>query len=72
MLKGISPQLTAADVEQIVDLIDVGELRVAFENLCTQLYERDAVCSIAEVQEIAVLGTALGISQEYWVILAAK
>jgi len=59
-------------VEQNNELLSVGELTIAFENFCTQLYERDAVCSIADVQEIALIGKALGIKEKYWTILATK
>jgi hypothetical protein len=33
--------LPLRDIEQIEGLIQAGERRVAFENLCTQLYEYD-------------------------------
>ena len=72
ILKELSSKLTATDVEQIDELANVGELGVAFENFCTQLYERDAVCSVAQVQEIGLIGTALGIKEKYWTILAKE
>jgi len=72
ILKELSPKLTTTDVEQIDELANVGELAVAFENFCTQLYERDAVCSVVQVQEIGLIGTALGIKEKYWTILATE
>ena len=72
IVKQLSSKLTPSDVAQIDELINVGELVVAFENFCTQLYERDAVCSMAEVQQIALLGAELGVEEKYWAILAKQ
>ena len=66
LLTTLGPSLTATDVEQIQELVEFNELGVAFENFCTQLYERDATCSPEELSQITSIGTTMGISPEYW------
>ena len=66
LLDELSQSLTAADVEQIQELVHANELGVAFENLCTQLYERAAVCSLEQIDRIAEIGNAMAIDSTYW------
>jgi hypothetical protein len=54
------------DVEQIEGLIQVGERAVAFENLCTQLYEYDIRLPL-DLQDILVsVGKQLRVASRYW------
>jgi hypothetical protein len=69
LLRALGPSLTTEDVEQTQELVDHNELGVAFENFCTQLYELDVTCSPDQLTQIASIGTAMGISSEYWTIL---
>ena len=66
LLTKLGPSLTGTDVEQIQELVTANELGVAFENFCTQLYERDAACSSDQLIEISSIGAAMGINSEYW------
>ena len=66
LLGELGPSLTFTDVEQIQELVDANELGVAFENFCTQLYERDAVCSPEQLERISFVGTAMGINSDFW------
>jgi len=66
LLAALASSLTSYDVVQIQELVEANELGVAFENFCTQLYERDAVCSSDQLNEITSIGTAMGIRPEYW------
>ncbi len=34
--------------------------------MCTQLHERDTVCTKDQLQRIAEIGSAIGISSDYW------
>jgi hypothetical protein len=72
VLKELSPKLTKMDVEQIEVLVDAGELGIAFENFCIQLYERGAVCSSEQIHQITLIGEAMKIKKEYWTTLAAN
>ena len=72
LLGKLSSKLTNRDFEQISELLTVGELKVGFENFCTQLHERDAVCTANEIQEIASIGIALGVRENYWGIIASE
>lgn len=44
--------LPAEDSENATSLLDVGELQVAFEILCTQLYEYDVVLTVDAMQDL--------------------
>ena len=66
LLHEVSQKLTTDDIEQIMDLLLANELGVAFENLCTQLYERDAVCTKDQIDQITRIGNALKIDSDYW------
>lgn len=70
LLKEFVESLTTSDCEQIRELAEANELGVAFENFCTQLFERDAVCSADQHRRIESIGTAIGISSDYWRNLA--
>jgi hypothetical protein len=72
LLGELSTSLTEADIEQIRELVDAGELGVAFENFCTQLYEWDAVCSREQIDRIAYIGKAMGIKPDYWQNIATR
>jgi len=66
----LSKFLTQSDVEQILDLVNANELGIALENFCTQLYERDAVCSREHIGRICAIGEVMGIKPEYWDIIS--
>lgn len=66
LLNELSQSLTSADVEGIQELIEANELGVALEDFCTQLFERDAVCSREQIDRIAEIGKATAINSEYW------
>jgi hypothetical protein len=72
LLRELSTSLTETDIEQIRELVDAGELGVAFENFCTQLYEWDAVCSREQIDQIAYIGGAMGIKPNYWQNIATR
>jgi hypothetical protein len=54
------------DIEQIEDLIRAGERLVAFENLCTQLYEYDIRLTPYLRDILASVGTELMAVDRYW------
>lgn len=58
--------LPLGDLEQVEDLIQVGEQRVAFENLCTQIYEYDIRLPLYLHGLLAEAGEQLGVAPRYW------
>ncbi len=58
--------LPLRDVEQVEGLIQVGERGVAFENLCTQIYEYDIRLPSDLRDTFASIGEQLGVAARYW------
>ncbi len=58
--------LPLRDLEQVEDLIQAGEQRVAFENLCTQIYEYDVGLPSYLRGLLAEAGEHLGVAPRYW------
>jgi hypothetical protein len=61
--------LPLRDVEQIEGLIQVGERAVAFENLCTQIYEYDITLPSGLRDTLVSTGQQLGVAPRYWEVL---
>jgi len=66
LLEDFSSFLTINDYEQIQELIHANEIGIAFENFCTQLFEREATCSINQLHLISEIGKEIGMSPRYW------
>jgi len=60
------------DMENVADLVEVGEWEVALENLCTQLYEYGALVPEETLRRIEALGHELGVADRYWKRLASS
>jgi len=58
--------LPLGDLAQVEDLIQAGEQRVAFENLCTQIYEYDVRLPLYLRALLAEAGDQLGVAPRYW------
>jgi hypothetical protein len=58
--------LPLSDVEQIEGLIQVGERAVAFENLCTQIYEYDIQLPSYLQDTLISVGEQLKVDPRYW------
>lgn len=56
--------LTSDDISNVQSLIDVGEWLVAFETLCTQIYEWGIGLEPDVIRDLEGLGAALGARQE--------
>ncbi len=61
-----------SDVDEALALTRAGEPGVALENLCTQLFEYDAVVPAATLEAVERLGRAMGIDESYWKRLAVS
>lgn len=66
--------LVAVDLSQdvvanIEELVQVGELLVAYETLCTQLYEYDVVLSASMIEDLRLAGESLGAASMYAEVL---
>jgi hypothetical protein len=57
--------LPGSSVTLIRELIDVGELKVALEILCTQIYEYDLELGPTEREKLCWLGQRLGVPSPY-------
>lgn len=56
--------LKAEDISNVQSLVDVGEWLVAFETLCTQIYEWEIGLEPDVVRDLEGLGSALGARRE--------
>lgn len=62
--------LPQADIKSIWELIDAGEPGIAFENLCTQLYEYNVTPDEPSQEALAEIGTYFGLDADLWERLA--
>ncbi len=58
--------LPREQVKDFAGLVRAGEPGIAFENLCTQLYEYDIVVNREVLGELKVVGSAMGLESKYW------
>lgn len=57
--------LPSDDVNNVVDLIEAGELPIALETMCTQIHEYDVDLRSEEREKLKQLGGELGVSVAY-------
>ena len=57
--------LTAGDIDQIMVLIDAGELQLALDTLCTQIFEYDVEITRTQRHALERLGSSLGVPVDY-------
>ncbi len=62
-LKGF---LLEEDFQSIQELVSVGEYAVAFENLCTQLYEYDVLVDVNVKERLEEIGTEMSLDRSLW------
>jgi hypothetical protein len=62
----LEAELPAADVASIWELVEVGELGISFENLCTQLYEYEVIPDPELLGTLAEVGAFLGLDPDLW------
>lgn len=66
-----TPGFPEEEIDKIEELVQVGEWQIAFENLCTQLYEFGIVLPGGSLAMIAEIGREVGVEERYWSILEA-
>lgn len=66
LLAETASDLPQQDRENVAGFIDVGEFGVAFETLCTQMYEYDVLPSPDARARLAALGRRLELDPSYW------
>lgn len=69
ILKGLESDLPLNQLAEMRQLTEAGEPGIAFENLCTQLYENDVSVAPAVLQQLTGIGEAMGIETTYWELL---
>ena len=67
----LEPFLSAADVESIWESIDAGERALAYDTLCTQLYEFDVHVGEDVYATLEALGTYYAFEPSMWQVLRA-
>jgi len=72
VLDGLQERLPGEQIQDMRSLAKAREPGVALENLCSQLFEYDVDVSKAVRDELAALGTAMGIRPDYWSRLQVK
>ncbi|WP_350274872.1 MafI family immunity protein [Kribbella sp. HUAS MG21] len=65
----LAPGLPVSEVQDICEYVDHDEPGLAFEMLCTQLYEHDAGIRSETVARLAELGVAMGLDPRQWQML---
>jgi hypothetical protein len=70
VLDALQDKLPCEQIDDMRDLTKAGEPGVALENLCTQLFEYDVSVLQSVRDELATLGTAMGIGADHWTRLA--
>jgi len=61
--------LPAADVAAIWEFVDVAGLGLAFETLCTQLYEYEISVDAEAIRRLTQLGEYFGLNPRLWLDL---
>ena len=62
-------KLPATDIENIIEFAEHNEYGLAYETLCTQLYEYSAPISFAYYEKISFLGPLMQINPSMWLPL---
>lgn len=63
--------LTSDEVQMIWELLDVGELGLAIEMLCSQLSEHGSTVDGEAIDRLRAVGTAMRLEPRQWEILRA-
>ena len=70
VLANVADELPAQDQENVASLVGAGEFGIAFETLCTQLYEYDVTPTPDDLARLAAVGRRLELDPSTWEILA--
>ncbi|HEY5978167.1 MAG TPA: MafI family immunity protein [Microlunatus sp.] len=68
-LVDVEKELPASDAGNVRELLDAGEVSLAFDTLCTQLYEFDIRISPVSKATLDAVGRRLGLDPELWTVL---
>jgi hypothetical protein len=66
ILEESKPWIPPEQLSDMTELVRAGEPGVAFENLCTQLFEFDAVIPPDLRERLRRLGEQMGIASDFW------
>jgi len=58
------------DLRSVDELVQVGEWKIALENLCTQAHEYDVTVDGYLLEAIRQLASELGVPDRYWTVLS--
>ncbi len=60
------------EIDKVEQLVQVGEWRIALENLCTQLYEYDVKLPKDVLTTTTEIGREVGVDERYWSVLDSE
>ena len=66
MIAGFSTFLPPTELQEMRSLVNAGESKVAFENLCTQLFEYDVTLDDETLSGLRTFGIVMRIAPKYW------
>ena len=66
VLEEFAQSLPRQQVSGMRELVIAGEAGVAFENLCTQIFEYDLIPTGHILDQLQQIGIAMGINSKYW------
>ena len=69
LLAKLGEDLPHQDRENVASFIQAGEFGVAFETLCTQMYEYDITPHADDLARLAAIGRGLELDPSVWEIL---
>ena len=66
VINAYAGRLPAEQVKDMAELARAGEPGIAFENLCTQLYEYGIAVDDATRKRLQEIGSAMRLKSKYW------
>lgn len=69
LLNEVKKKLPEADIKNIVEFIENNEFGIAFETLCTQLYEYNIQISCDFYEKVSFYGKSIKIEPSLWLPL---
>jgi hypothetical protein len=71
LLQDVADKLALEDVKNINEFIENNELGLAYETLCTQIYEYDIEISSKFYEKVVTFGISINCSSAIWTPLEA-
>ncbi len=66
LINNFDQLIPSEQLQEMKDLNSSGEPGIAYENLCTQIFEFDIKVSETRFSQIRQIGLAIGLAPKYW------